>query len=281
MCLHFGNYACAQSIKCMPHVTFASQSKLNIKAIRFTKSVSAMIYSLRCEVLLSSSSSSVVHENGEGDELRTKSSSHSTSALENFKCDFKCDCISLNSKLDFLAFCTLVDLFHLYFRYLAAPLSPSSSSFLCVYLPSFNLFMDSIRLSIRETCFLLVRILVSLCRASKSQMPTMNVSYVRVNASEQRWIVESMRTFNNKKNENSTNKSFSVAPNATFFRTVNKNKKKKFRSERRNCKNIWNLKGERKTNTFRTMEEVEEQTECAALVVDLCVGTTAAPVTIN
>lgn len=65
MCLHFGYYACAQSIKRMPRYTLSTK-KPNIKAIRFTESVSAMIYSLRCEVqvlLLAS----VVHENRDGE----------------------------------------------------------------------------------------------------------------------------------------------------------------------------------------------------------------------
>lgn len=79
----------------------------------------------------------------------------------NFGFDFKCECKSLNLKLDFLAFRTLFDLFHMSFRCFSMCLSSP-----CAYLsPRIQLIygFDSIVYTGD------VRIFVSLHRVSKSQ----------------------------------------------------------------------------------------------------------------
>lgn len=91
--------------------------KHNIKAIRFTKSVSAIIYSLYCKVLLTLP---VVHENGGNKTKHPIFTVRSFSALiyvptyqthssrtKTSNVTLYANANSLNLKLDFLAFCTL------------------------------------------------------------------------------------------------------------------------------------------------------------------------------
>lgn len=133
MYLHFVNYTHAFKASCARHVPRLTKKELHIKAIRFAGVYPPLFihYVPKSPCRSFVGSRLCMHENGvSGGSTHTVAPSSHSPVNWIFKCDFKCECKSLNLKLDFLAFCTLVDLFHLSFRcFVVRVLSSSSCTF--------------------------------------------------------------------------------------------------------------------------------------------------------